>query len=147
MLGRNRKGTFDVLVIDDDALVRETLVAFLEDQGLRVHATDRVADGLRVLRGPGARMVLLDLVLGETLGPEDVHLSTRSLVEAAARSGADVLLVSGLPDLAHRAAALGARAWLEKPFTSGELLDRLAGLLGPASHAPHAPPRPSRRRA
>src|SRR5262245_9090182 len=102
---------FDVLVIDDDVLVRDSITDLLEAEGLRVHATRYPAEGLRVLHWPGTRLILLDLVLDGERRPDLGTSSARGLVEEAARSGVPVVVLSGLPDLARHAAAMGAAAW------------------------------------
>jgi CheY-like chemotaxis protein len=55
-----------VLVVEDDADIKEALVQVLEGEGLDVRAADNGLDALNVLRAPGAPLpcvILLDLMM------------------------------------------------------------------------------------
>jgi CheY-like chemotaxis protein len=52
-----------VLIVDDDALVRETLQFVLEDSGYAVHATASGTDALRILEQEPIDVVLSDIFM------------------------------------------------------------------------------------
>jgi len=111
--------SWDVLVVDDEPVVREGVARVLSAEGLRV-AT--VPDGRSALLHPAAadcRLVLCDVMLPDLSGLEVL----REL--RARRPDLPVLLMTGyaLSDLAGRAAAAGAADVLAKPFDAIELLN------------------------
>ncbi|GIX48951.1 MAG: hypothetical protein KatS3mg131_3162 [Candidatus Tectimicrobiota bacterium] len=120
-----------ILVVDDDAAVRELLVEAL---GLRQYAVTAVAsvqeaEEVRQRVGPEAiALVIADVRLTPT-GQEGYELYQRW---KAAHPTMRFLLMSGdphsrtLPDV-----ATGAVPFLSKPFTIQELLDRVRDLIGP----------------
>ena len=110
--------SWDVLVVDDEPVVREGVARVLSADGLRV-AT--VPDGRSALLHPAAadcRLVLCDVMLPDLSGLEVL----REL--RARRPDLPVLLMTGyaLSDLAGGAAAAGAAGVLAKPFDAIELL-------------------------
>src|SRR4029077_11462010 len=52
-----------VLVIDDDRLVRDLLLRFLEKEGFRAEAADNGDDGLRLARENPPDVITLDVVM------------------------------------------------------------------------------------
>ena len=112
-----------VLVIDDDADIRECLVDVLSAEGHLVATASDGAEGLARLRAHGADVVLLDLMMPVMDG---------SAFLAALR--ADPLLdrVPVIVASAHGAVgdAEGASACLSKPYDLGPLLQAIA--LAPA---------------
>ncbi len=80
-----------LLVVDDNAGVRLTLSAILEDEGFTVNAAASVAEGHRALEVDGADYdgVLLDVHLKDGLGTELVPLIRARLPRAK------VILLSG----------------------------------------------------
>jgi DNA-binding NtrC family response regulator len=57
-----------VLVIDDDASVRLSLAAFLEDEGFEVRSSECGADALDVMAAEPIDVAVVDLRLGDTDG-------------------------------------------------------------------------------
>ena len=111
-----------VLVVDDDATVREVTAGFLSDLG---HDTVEAADGeaaLRVLEGdPGVRLMVADFAMPRMTGAE---LSERA---RAMRPGLPILLVTGYAELAKLAADIPV---LHKPYRQADLAEQVAALLG-----------------
>ncbi|MET0286809.1 MAG: ATP-binding protein [Polyangiales bacterium] len=107
-----------VLVIDDEAVVRETAVALLEAHGYSVMSAGDVDTALAAARNAGRfDVVLLDLTM-PGVSAEDVHARLRTVLPAAG-----ILLVSGFsePSMLRRLLELPRTRFLEKPF-SGEAL-------------------------
>jgi DNA-binding NtrC family response regulator len=109
----------DVLVIDDEPVVRAGVRRVLEANGWRVATADDAASGLDHPTVADCRLVICDLMLPDRSGTEVLHeLSIR-------RPDLPVVLITGYatPDLAARAREAGAAAFLAKPFEARELID------------------------
>jgi DNA-binding response OmpR family regulator len=114
-----------ILVVDDDALIRDTLATALGDEGYVV----RVApDGRTALSSIGnwrPDLIVLDLMMPVMSGVE---------FRAAQRSAADtaqipVIILSAAHEVQSRAASLDPAAVFTKPFDLGALLDAIASVL------------------
>ena len=113
-----------ILAVDDDPAIRELLVDYLTEHGLRVTAVESGAEMQRVLQSQLVDLVLLDLRLGR----EDGMQLARSLREA---SQVPVIIVTGRMDEADRVMGLELAAddYINKPFSSRELLARIRAVL------------------
>jgi len=114
-----------VLVVEDDAGLRETTAALVEDLGYRVlTATDGV-DALAVAarHEGGLDLLLTDIVMPRMDGVELVRRLR------ADRPGLKALFVSGHPDPAGERGAPGPQPLLLKPFSRESLAGRLRELL------------------
>jgi two-component system chemotaxis response regulator CheY len=102
-----------VLVIDDDADIREAIVESLEDQGLVATGADGGAEALALLRGASALpgLILLDLMMPEMSGPEFREQQRAD----PALAGVPVVLLSAHADIESQAKALGAAGFMKKP--------------------------------
>ncbi len=132
-----------LLVVDDDALFRERLVAVLERLGHRAVGVDGVRGALDVLGQRRVAAVLLDLSLN---GP-----SGSALLQGLNRAGHSipVIMVSGSGELDEVIAAFrnGAVDWLRKPLDVDELegaLDRAQARSGSPTRSAAAPDRERR---
>ncbi len=117
--------TWDVLVVDDEPVVREGVRRVLGAAGLRVAA---VADARSAVLHPAfatCRVVLCDLMLPDSSGM-DLLRALR-----AARPDLPVVMITGYAtsENAERALAAGASEVLMKPFEESELLAVLRRLL------------------
>ncbi len=116
-----------ILVVDDEAAIREMARDILESNGYEVVlATDGV-DALEVYRNEWGR---IDLVLLDMVMPRMGGLETFRRIAGMDRS-LRVLLCSGYADndKAQRALKEGALGLLSKPFTMTELLGRIDKLI------------------
>jgi DNA-binding response OmpR family regulator len=113
-----------ILAVDDDPAIRELLVDYLTEHGLRVTAAESGAEMQRVLQSQLVDLVLLDLRLGR----EDGMQLARTLREA---SQVPVIIVTGRMDEADRVMGLELAAddYINKPFSSRELLARIRAVL------------------
>jgi two-component system chemotaxis response regulator CheY len=109
----------DVLVIDDEPVVRAAVRRVLEADGLRVATAEDATSGLNHPALPTCRLVVCDLMLPDRSGTEVL----REL--AVRRPGLPVVLITGFatPDHAIRAQEAGAAAFLAKPFEARELIE------------------------
>lgn len=110
-----------ILVVDDEPLIRETLVRALESAG---YPTDSAADGAAGLRAALTGrydLVILDLMLP---GPDGRAVLTKLRQE---RPDKPVLVMSCMADVTTKVDLLdlGAEDFLAKPFALDELLARV----------------------
>jgi CheY-like chemotaxis protein len=102
-----------VLVVDDDASIRETLTDLLGDEGYRVTTATNGAEALSLLRSPGERrpcVILLDLMMPVMNGTEFYaeHQRDPTLAEIP------IVVISADGNLALKAATFGGE-FLTKP--------------------------------
>ena len=116
----------DVLVIDDEPVVRTAVRRVLEAHGLRVTTVDDAASALKDAALATCRLVLCDLMLPDRSGFEVLHDL------GALRPGLPVVLITGYAtrDHAARAHEAGAVDFLAKPFEARELMDCVQRALG-----------------
>ena len=112
-----------VLVVEDDATIREVVEALLESVGATVAA---VADGraaLERIAAGGVDLVLLDLMLPDVNGLE----LCRRLRTYEDGAYLPIIMLTALSNEADRHAgfAAGADDYVAKPFEASELLDRV----------------------
>jgi CheY-like chemotaxis protein len=102
-----------VLVVDDDADIRETLVAVLEAYGYRAEAAGDGAEALAWLRAHGSLpcVVFLDLMMPNVNG---IEFRTAQLAEPAL-ANIPVVVMTGAPSVG-RDPVLGGLDVLTKPI-------------------------------
>ncbi len=113
-----------ILVVDDDAGLRELLQEYLSAQGFQVAA---VADGVQMdahLSQHPVDLLILDLMLP---GEDGLSLARR----LRTRSGLPIIMLSARGEDVDRIVGLevGADDYLAKPFNPRELLARIRALL------------------
>jgi len=127
----------DLLVVEDNPDLAESLLAVLVDLG---HQVDAACDGEEGLRRLASRklpdLVLLDVEMPVLSGP---GMAYRMLVEDAGKDRIPVILLSGVMDLPKVAAKVGTPYFLAKPYTIDALLKLLDRALV-ERRAPHPSP-------
>jgi DNA-binding response OmpR family regulator len=119
-----------ILVVDDDAELRNEIAATLREAGHVVDAVDTAATALQSLSSGHYDLLVTDVIM-----PGQDGLALIRAIPAAHRPR--VLAISGgstrLPAAFTLGAsgALGADGTLLKPFRAQELLDAVAALLAP----------------
>jgi DNA-binding response OmpR family regulator len=114
-----------VLVIDDDASLRQCLATFLKVAGFSVEEADSGTEGMRRLAASPVDVVLTDLMMPGLSGWE---VAERARIM---RPGLPVVLMTGRPE------ALNSRAHVEglvahvlvKPFRMHEVVGIITGLI------------------
>ncbi|SHF93172.1 two-component system, OmpR family, phosphate regulon response regulator OmpR [Kaistia soli DSM 19436] len=114
-----------LVVVDDDARIRQMLARYFEEEGYRVTT---VSDGksMREVLGRGAAdLVLLDLMLGPGESGLDIARDLR------ARSDIPIIMLTGRDDVVDRIVGLevGADDYIAKPFHLREVLARIKTVL------------------
>jgi two-component system chemotaxis response regulator CheY len=115
-----------ILVIDDDLDLLEMATALLELSGYAVDVARDGEEGWRCLAARRPALILLDLRMP--------GVDARRFIERlrqAPELPPPVVLMSGWPTLAREARALGAQAFLSKPFDPEQLLQAIERTLGP----------------
>jgi len=113
-----------ILVVDDDADIRDVIHEYLNDEGFRVSLAPDGTAMMQVLDQGSVDLVILD-----------VHLPGEDGLTLAARlrqdSQAGIIMLSRKDDLVDRVAGLevGADDYVAKPFELRELLARVRSVL------------------
>jgi two-component system, OmpR family, phosphate regulon response regulator OmpR len=139
---------YHVLVVEDDARLRERLARYLSGEGFRVTTASGAADARSALRAIDPDLMVLDVMMP---GESGLDL-TQSLRQENAREGGSrrprgsdlpVLLLTARAAPEDRIAGFeaGADDYLGKPFEPRELVLRIRALLRRAPPAPE-PERP-----
>jgi CheY-like chemotaxis protein len=112
-----------ILIVDDDADIREALVDVLTDHGYPAHAVAHGAAALAALKG-GMRpcLILLDLMMPVMDG---ITFRQHQLADPDLEQ-LPVLVISAGNDLSLHAQALGAVESLRKPIDLDKLLAAVA---------------------
>jgi len=122
-----------ILVVDDDARIRQMLTRYFEDEGYRVTA---VADGAAMraqIHAGHFNIVLLDLMLPGESGLELAR-------EIRAKSDVPIMMLTGKDDVLDRIVGLelGADDYMAKPFHLREVLARVRTIMRRRNQAPPA---------
>jgi excisionase family DNA binding protein len=111
-----------VLVVDDDAGVRELVRANLELEGYSVREAASAAEGLSALENESPDLILLDVMMPEVDGWEML----RRVQERFGVGAVPVIVFSGEVEerAVDRAETRGARGFVGKPFDLQRLVDQ-----------------------
>lgn len=112
-----------ILIVDDDADIREALVDVLTDHGYASHAVAHGAAALAALQsGMRPCLILLDLMMPVMDG---VTFRQHQLADPDLKE-LPVLVISAGTDVSAHAASLGAVESLRKPLDLDKLLEAVA---------------------
>ena len=111
-----------ILVVDDEQVVREGCRMVLESEGYEVALASSCAFALAAIRKCRPALLLLDLKMP---GYDGLHL-LRIVKKAWPDMAVVIMSGYGTPEALGDVFAQGADAFLPKPFTPDELLERVA---------------------
>ncbi len=113
-----------VLVVDDEAIVRDVLVRYLRQEGFQVGTAADGASALEVFVDTEPDLVLLDLMLPRIDGFEVFR-------RIRARNGTPVIMLTARGDETDRIVGLdlGADDYIGKPFSPREVVARVRAVL------------------
>ena len=113
-----------ILIVEDQPEIRALIAEILEDEGYRVASVTNGMEALTYLRGQAERprLILLDLGMPVMTGWEFREEQQRDPKIAQI----PVIVMSALPDLNRRAAALKVADCLDKPIDINTLLGMAA---------------------
>ncbi len=113
-----------ILVVEDEPITREQLVAYFEDEGFRVSSTGTGDEVQKIIDDTDVVLVLLDIKLP---GKDGLTLTR----EIRANSDIGIILVTSKQEQIDRILGLesGADDYVTKPFDPRELLSRARNLI------------------
>lgn len=120
-LALHRDAQHEILVVEDDGAVRETLQELLEEEGYRVSPAANGREALERLRA-GERapcLILLDLQMPVMDGWQ----FRKEMRSDAALAGIPVVVISADAGLERKVEGMAAAAVLPKPVSLDRLLD------------------------
>lgn len=109
-----------VLVVDDDADIRNALAMRLSQQGYEVSVAETGRDGLRIARSQPTDLVILDVLLPDTNGMQ----VCQELTEDSATCCIPVIILSAMTDadIVRKARSAGSCYFVRKPYDPSALL-------------------------
>jgi two-component system, OmpR family, response regulator len=115
-----------VLIVDDDAALREMLTSFLANEGFRVQSAANGSEALAIVAQERPRMIILDVSMPVMDG--------WALVRELRANNWDVPLVvmTAARDARRCADEIGAAAYVVKPVSLPQLLARIIRIGMPA---------------
>lgn len=118
-----------ILVVDDDPEIVGFVEMSLRDAGYEVYTAEDGRKGLDAARAHRPDLVLLDLAMPVMHGYEVCH----ALRADAELKAVKIVVTSGksYPVDIKNAKAAGADHYMVKPYGLAQLLDTVAGVLGP----------------
>ena len=117
-----------ILVIDDDVIVRETIVQILEDGGHQVVSAEDGKRGMAAFRSERPDLIITDIIM-----PEQEGIQTITEIRGV-QPNAKIIAISGggrigNTDFLKIARHLGAFDAIAKPFDPDDLLNRVGRCL------------------
>jgi CheY-like chemotaxis protein len=117
----------DVLVVEDNALLRDTLLATLASRGLTVRGASNGRKALQAMQTCRPRVMVTDIYMPEMEGLELIRL-TRTMwadLKIIAMTGGSAVFGNYLPE----ARRFGADAVLQKPFVRSDLAEMVSAMV------------------
>ncbi|MFZ0547492.1 MAG: response regulator transcription factor [Candidatus Promineifilaceae bacterium] len=113
-----------IMVVDDDAAIRQMLRVNLEQEGFRIVTASNGREALFVLRQEKPDLIILDLMMPEMGGYEFMRAYSQE-------SDTPVIMLTAKIDETDKVLGLefGADDYLTKPFSMRELIARIRALL------------------
>jgi CheY-like chemotaxis protein len=118
-----------VLVVEDNAVNRMLIGAYLDEFGVEHDTADSGADALRLLQKRRFDLVLMDIMMPEMDGIEAVK-RLRALDAPARDVPVIALTANAMKGDREKYLAAGMNAYLSKPIRGRELYDEIAAFLG-----------------
>lgn len=120
--------TYDILVVDDEPMVREGLKLALEMEGFHAITASNGMEALKMIRLQKPHLIITDIIMPDSDGIE-VICTVREKnpdIKIIAISGGGRISAHDHLRVAHQ---LGANGILAKPFTTDQLLCEVNRLL------------------
>lgn len=115
----------NILIVEDDDLIAESIAMALEDEGHFYHITSTLEEGLSAAREGQFDAGVLDINLPDGDGFQFAKAIRRNQIDTS------VLVVSGRSSVTDKVVALhsGADGYLTKPFDRQELIANLTAII------------------
>lgn len=113
--------TEKILVVDDESTICDSVKKILSRKGYSVENTLNASDAMDKMKKDKYDILITDLMMPKISGMELIELVKKYYPEI------DVLVITGYAtiDTAVQATKLGVLDYIQKPFTPGELTDRI----------------------
>ncbi|RAV18773.1 response regulator transcription factor [Paenibacillus contaminans] len=113
-----------ILMVDDEAKIRDVVVSYLQNGGFRTLEADTGAKALQAIRASRIDLVVLDLMLPDMTGEEVCQ-------EIRRQSSVPILMLTAKTSETNRIHGLtiGADDYVLKPFDPRELVARVRAIL------------------
>jgi CheY-like chemotaxis protein len=118
-----------ILIVDDDADVRDLMRLVLEDAGANVITAESVEEALRTYRKSPPHGVVTDMQLGSSDGYALITAIRKNDEEYRGFTTVVAITGFGSPEDKTRALAAGFNAYITKPFENAEVVRTLGKLL------------------
>lgn len=113
-----------LLVIEDEELIRESIVNLLNARGFSAMGAEDGRIGLRLAKETSPDLILCDLRMPEVDGYEVLRTLRQDSITATVPF---ILLTAEIsPDVLRQGQLLGANGYLTKPFATADLLEAIA---------------------
>lgn len=119
------------LVVDDSATIRAFVKTALEHQGFEVTEAKSGFEALKILPKERFNLIVTDVNMPDINGLELVKFVRQSKSEALKRTPLVIISTDGREKDRDRGMALGATAYLVKPFQPEVLLELASRILQP----------------
>lgn len=108
----------NILVVDDEAIVRVSCKRILEPEGFNVDVASDGYEALELIRKNTYNIIITDLKMPKMDGIEVLHWIKKN------SPSSKVIVITGFstPEIAEKSIASGAAKYLEKPFTPETLI-------------------------
>lgn len=113
-----KKSEFTILIAEDDEIVRDVMVRFLQDEGFSIITAHDGLSAIKLLRVEDIHLVLTDLRMPGADGMEVL----RTAVQINPKIAVVILTAYGTLDTALEAMREGAYDYVVKPFVMQQLL-------------------------
>ena len=122
--GSRMTGGKNILVVDDEQMIREALTSYLEKQGCHVFQAETGREALQVFQRESISFVILDLMLPGIDGYQVCR-------EVRAKANVPIIMLSAKGEIFDKVLGLelGADDYIMKPFDSKELVARVKAVL------------------
>ena len=118
-----------ILIVDDEASVRESLAPVLESDEVKVDSASSLGEAEEFLKVQKFDLVITDLRLGGTLGTEGLDLISR-IKELEPTTRVVLMTAFGSREVEQEARRRGASDFWKKSILIPDLVSRVRTLLG-----------------
>lgn len=116
-----------ILIVDDDPLMREMMRVLFEENNFEVVEAPDVSTGLRIAAERFPQLIIVDVMMPRLSG-EDFIVALRA--DASTRHIPILVCSAKQPPADRECLELGANAYIKKPMQLPNLLDKSLQLLG-----------------
>ena len=118
--------SYNVLLVDDDEIIRETYKTVLEIEGFTVHTASSPFKAIQIIRNQDFQLAILDFNLPQMTGIQLGHLIKKAHESTA------IMLVSGVPEIHELAKKVDYKICkvFSKPVDLGLLIQAVKSTLG-----------------